>query len=110
MQKKIEPDNRDNYSLNKHSIFDYNLEGARGLAALSVASFHVLSMKNFLDPTYHPHIYFGYLHAGHSSVLLFFAMYLKRVPNAELVASEYCAETLTSAMTHGWYSRTSKSE
>ncbi|MFN7415407.1 MAG: acyltransferase family protein [Dolichospermum sp.] len=74
MQKKIEPDNRDNYSLNKHSIFDYNLEGARGLAALSVASFHVLSMKNSLDPTYHPHIYFGYLHAGHSSVLLFFVL------------------------------------
>ena len=42
-------------------------------------------------------------------VALPFEMYLKREPNAELDAAEYLAETFTSAITQGWYSRTSKS-
>jgi peptidoglycan/LPS O-acetylase OafA/YrhL len=71
---KIEPDNRGDYSLKKNSTLDYNLEGIRGLAALSVASSHVFDVKNFLDPTYHPNIYFSYLQAGHSAVLLFFVL------------------------------------
>ncbi|MFB2975627.1 acyltransferase family protein [Microseira sp. BLCC-F43] len=71
---KMEPDNRSDRSLEKNSSYDYNLEGIRGLAALSVASFHVLFLKNFLDPTYHPNIYFGYLQAGRSAVLLFFVL------------------------------------
>ncbi len=71
---KMKPDNGSDYSLEKNSSYDYNLEGIRGLAALSVASSHVLFMKNFLDPTYHPNIYFGYLQAAHSAVLLFFVL------------------------------------
>ncbi|GAX45743.1 acyltransferase 3 [Tolypothrix sp. NIES-4075] len=71
---KIEPDNRGDYALKKNSTYDYNLEGIRGLAALSVASTHVFCVKNFLDPTYHPNIYFSYLQAGHSAVLLFFVL------------------------------------
>ncbi|MBW4593246.1 MAG: acyltransferase [Brasilonema angustatum HA4187-MV1] len=74
MNAKIEPDNRSDYSLEKNSSYDSNLEGIRGLAALSVASSHVLFLKNFLDPTYHPNIYFGYLAAAHSAVLLFFVL------------------------------------
>ncbi len=71
---KIEPNNRSDCSLEKNSSYDFNLEGIRGLAALSVALFHVLFLKNFLDPTYHPNIYFGYLPAAHSAVLLFFVL------------------------------------
>jgi len=71
---KMEPDNRSDRSSEKNSSYDSNLEGIRGLAALSVASFHVLFLKNFLDPTYHPNIYFGYLQAGRSAVLLFFVL------------------------------------
>ncbi|GET41598.1 acyltransferase family protein [Microseira wollei] len=71
---KMEPDPRSDRSSEKNSSYDYNLEGIRGLAALSVAGLHVLSMKNFLDPTYHPNIYFGYLQAGRSAVLLFFVL------------------------------------
>lgn len=74
MNAKMEPDNRSDYSLEKNSSYDSNLEGIRGLAALSVASSHVLFLKNFLDPTYHPNIYFGYLAAAHSAVLLFFVL------------------------------------
>ena len=36
-------------------------------------------------------------------------MYLKSEPNAAEVAVEYCAETFTSAITHGWYWRNSNS-
>ncbi|MEB3178123.1 MAG: acyltransferase [Nostocaceae cyanobacterium] len=71
---KMEPDNRSDRSSEKNSSYDYNLEGIRGLAALSVASSHVLFLKNFLDPTYHPNIYFGYLQVGRSAVLLFFVL------------------------------------
>ena len=67
-------DNKTDDTLEKHSSYNSNLEGIRGLAALSVASFHVLGLKNFLDPTYHPNIYFGYLQAAHSAVLLFFVL------------------------------------
>ena len=42
-------------------------------------------------------------------VALPFDMYRKREPNAALDAVEYLAETFTSAITQGWYSRTSKS-
>lgn len=69
---KMEPDIRSDRSLENNSSYDYNLEGIRGLAALSVASFHVFGIKNYLDPTYHPNIYFGYLQAAHTAVLLFF--------------------------------------
>jgi peptidoglycan/LPS O-acetylase OafA/YrhL len=71
---KMEPDNRSDSFLAKKSSYDSNLEGIRGIAALSVASSHVLFLKNFLDPTYHPNIYFGYLQAAHSAVLLFFVL------------------------------------
>ncbi len=42
-------------------------------------------------------------------VALPFEMYRKREPNAALDAVEYLAETFTSAITQGKYSRTSKS-
>lgn len=71
---QADTDSKCDYPLEKKSSYDSNLEGVRGLAALSVASSHVLFLKNFLDPTYHPHIYFGYLHAAHSAVLLFFLL------------------------------------
>jgi len=67
-------DNKTDYTLEKHSTYNSNLEGIRGLAALSVASLHILGQKNYLDPTYHPNIYFGYLQAAHSAVLLFFVL------------------------------------
>lgn len=74
MNVKMEPDNRGDDSLEKHSSYDFNLDGIRGLAALSVSSSHVFFLKNFLDPTYHPNIYLGYLQAAHSAVLLFFLL------------------------------------
>jgi peptidoglycan/LPS O-acetylase OafA/YrhL len=46
-------DNKTDDTLEKNSSYNSNLEGIRGLAALSVSSFHVLGLKNFLDPTYH---------------------------------------------------------
>ena len=67
-------DNKTDDTLEKNSSYNSNLEGIRGLAALSVSSFHVLGLKNFLDPTYHPNIHFGYLQAAHSAVLLFFVL------------------------------------
>lgn len=67
-------DSKCDYPLEKKSSYDSNLEGVRGLAALSVASRHILGQKNYLDPTYHPNIYFGYLQAAHSAVLLFFVL------------------------------------
>jgi peptidoglycan/LPS O-acetylase OafA/YrhL len=70
----MEPDNGSDYFLEKNLSYDYNLEGIRGLAALSVASLHIFAQKNYLDPTYHPNIYFSYLQAGHSAVLLFFVL------------------------------------
>ena len=74
INKKTEPDSRIDRSLEKNASYDYNLEGIRGLAALSVASFHVFGIKNYLDPTYNPNIYFGYLQAAHTAVLLFFVL------------------------------------
>lgn len=71
---KIEPEHRDAHSLKKNLTYDYSLEGIRGLAAVSVALAHVFDVKNFLDPTYHPPIYFSSLQAGHSAVLLFFVL------------------------------------
>ena len=67
-------DNKTDDTLEKNLSYNSNLEGIRGLAALSVSSFHVLGLKNFLDPTYHPNIHFGYLQAAHSAVLLFFVL------------------------------------
>ncbi|MBD2152804.1 acyltransferase [Pseudanabaena sp. FACHB-1277] len=72
--EQIETDSKTDYNLEKNARYNSNLEGIRGLAALSVSSFHVLGLKNFLDPTYHPNIYFGYLQAAHSFVLVFFVL------------------------------------
>jgi hypothetical protein len=63
---QIETDSKIDYTLEKKSSYNSNLEGIRGLAALSVASLHIFGQKNYLDPTYHPNIYFGYLQAAHS--------------------------------------------
>ena len=54
--------------------YDRQLEGLRGLAAISVALHHIFSFKNSLDPAYHPANYLAYLQAGHSAVLLFFIL------------------------------------
>jgi peptidoglycan/LPS O-acetylase OafA/YrhL len=71
---KIEIDKRDNHDSINNLSYDYNLEGLRGFAAFSVALAHVFDVKNFLDPSYHPNIYFSYLQVGHSAVLLFFLL------------------------------------
>lgn len=55
-------------------LYDWNLEGLRGLAALSVAFSHVFGFKNYLDPGYHPSVYWAYLGVGRGAVLLFFIM------------------------------------
>jgi peptidoglycan/LPS O-acetylase OafA/YrhL len=70
----IELDKRDNHDSINNSSYDSNLEGLRGFAAFSVALAHVFDIKNFLDPTYHPNIYFSSLQAGYSAVLLFFVL------------------------------------
>ena len=54
--------------------YDRQLEGLRGLAAISVALHHIFSFKNSLDPAYHPTKYLEYLQAGHSAVLVFFIL------------------------------------
>ena len=51
----------------------------------------------------------GAVMAIFSADLLPLEIYLKREEKAELVASEYCAITFTSAITHGRYSRISNS-
>lgn len=68
---RMKPNTRSEPSSKSKPAYDYKLEGLRGFAALSVASYHVFGLKNFLDPTYHPNIYFAYLQTAHSAVLLF---------------------------------------
>lgn len=56
-------------------IYDYALEGLRGLAALWVAYSHIFFYEFKLDPAYHPTFSFGSLfNAAHGGILIFFAL------------------------------------
>jgi peptidoglycan/LPS O-acetylase OafA/YrhL len=56
-------------------VYDYSLEGLRGLAALWVAYSHIFFYKFKLDPAYHPAFPFGTLfNAAHGAILIFFAL------------------------------------
>jgi peptidoglycan/LPS O-acetylase OafA/YrhL len=56
-------------------VYDYSLEGLRGLAALWVAYSHIFFYKFKLDPAYHPAFPFGtFFNAAHGAILIFFAL------------------------------------
>ena len=56
-------------------VYDYALEGLRGLAAIWVAYSHIFFYEFKLDPAYHPGFSFGYLfNAAHGGILIFFAL------------------------------------
>jgi peptidoglycan/LPS O-acetylase OafA/YrhL len=56
-------------------VYDYPLDGLRGLAALWVAYAHIFGFRYELDPTYHPTFPFQhYFHAAHGGVLIFFML------------------------------------
>jgi peptidoglycan/LPS O-acetylase OafA/YrhL len=56
-------------------VYDYALEGLRGLAAIWVAYAHIFFFEFNLDPAYHPAFPFGtFLNAAHGGILIFFAL------------------------------------
>ncbi len=60
---------------NGQKVYDYALEGLRGLAAIWVAYSHIFFYNFKIDPAYHPAFSFGYLlNAAHGGVLIFFAL------------------------------------
>ena len=60
---------------NEQKVYDYALEGLRGLAALWVAYSHIFFYEFKIDPAYHPNFAFGaVLNAAHGGILIFFAL------------------------------------
>ena len=58
-----------------NKVYDYALEGLRGLAALWVAYSHIFFFKFNLDPAYHPTFPFGeFFNAAHGGILIFFTL------------------------------------
>jgi peptidoglycan/LPS O-acetylase OafA/YrhL len=56
-------------------VYEYSLEGLRGLAAIWVAYSHIFFYEFKLDPSYHPTFPFGtFLNAAHGAILVFFAL------------------------------------
>lgn len=56
-------------------VYDYALEGLRGLAAIWVAYSHIFYFKFSIDPAYHPNLPIGYfLNAAHGGILIFFTL------------------------------------
>ncbi len=59
----------------EQKVYDYALEGLRGLAALWVAYSHIFFYEFKIDPAYHPDFAFGaVLNAAHGGILIFFAL------------------------------------
>lgn len=64
-----------NSKVDGSKVYDYALEGLRGLAALWVAYSHIFFYEMKLDPAYHPTFPFGYFfNAAHGGILIFFAL------------------------------------
>jgi peptidoglycan/LPS O-acetylase OafA/YrhL len=56
-------------------VYDYALEGLRGLAAIWVAYSHIFFYEFKLDPAYHPTFSFGtFFNAAHGGILIFFTL------------------------------------
>ncbi|PZU93771.1 MAG: hypothetical protein DCE90_15890 [Pseudanabaena sp.] len=56
-------------------VYDYALDGLRGIAALWVAYAHIFFFNFKIDPAYHPTLPIGYFfNAAHGGVLIFFAL------------------------------------
>ncbi len=56
-------------------VYDYALEGLRGLAALWVAYSHIFFYEKMLDPAYHPTFPLGFFfNAAHGGILIFFTL------------------------------------
>jgi peptidoglycan/LPS O-acetylase OafA/YrhL len=56
-------------------VYEYSLEGLRGLSALWVAYSHIFFYEFKLDPAYHPAFHFGtFFNAAHGAILIFFAL------------------------------------
>jgi peptidoglycan/LPS O-acetylase OafA/YrhL len=56
-------------------VYDYSLEGLRGLAALWVAYSHAFFYEFKLDSAYHPAFPFGtFFNAAHGAILIFFVL------------------------------------
>ncbi len=56
-------------------VYDYALEGLRGLAAIWVAYSHIFYFKFNIDPAYHPSLPIGsFFNAAHGGILIFFTL------------------------------------
>ena len=65
----------DTQVVNDKKVYDYALDGLRGLAAIWVAYSHIFYFKFALDPEYHPTLPVGYLfNAAHGGILIFFTL------------------------------------
>ncbi|MDJ1506358.1 acyltransferase [Xanthocytophaga agilis] len=54
--------------------FDKNVEGLRGIAALSVVYLHYMNFDYFINLGYHPDTFLKFIAFGHQSVLIFFIL------------------------------------
>jgi len=64
----------ENSPIQKNKIFEINLEGLRGFAALIVVWHHIIYHRLWLDPHYQPEGYFAFNPPGRLSVLVFFVL------------------------------------
>ncbi|MBD2452898.1 acyltransferase [Nostoc sp. FACHB-87] len=71
---KIQPEISNLNREEKRNSYDWNLEGLRGYAAITVGLFHVFAFKNVLDPAYSSNEYIGQLLPGLPAVMLFFML------------------------------------
>ncbi|MBC6609610.1 acyltransferase [Hymenobacter sp. BT507] len=64
----------ENSPVQRNKVFEFNLEGLRGFAALLVVWHHIIYHRFWLDPHYQPEGYFAFNPPGRLSVLVFFVL------------------------------------
>jgi peptidoglycan/LPS O-acetylase OafA/YrhL len=79
---------------NVKAKYDSNIEGLRGVLALLIAFGHAFGIKNFLDPSYQPNLYF--LNISHSVVLVFFILsgYVSSLTNTQAFSKKLLVKYL----------------